>query len=60
VNDVTSLTALGIKPQDVFADFETWRHTLLGVVELSEQEDDLIGVTAAEGMVVAVQAAGDG
>jgi hypothetical protein len=60
VNDVTSLTALGIKPQDAFADFETWRHTLFGVVELSDQEDESIGVTAAEGMVVAVQAAGDG
>jgi hypothetical protein len=42
------------------ADFETWQQTLFRVVELSEQEDQSIGVTAAEGMVVAVQAAGDG
>ena len=54
------LTALGIDPQAALADFETWQQALFRVVELSEQEDQSIGVTAAEGMVVAVQAAGDG
>jgi hypothetical protein len=48
----TFLTALGIEPQDALTDFETWQHTLLRVVELSEQEDQSIGVTATEGMVL--------
>ena len=48
----TFLTALGIDPQDALADFETWQEVLLRVVELSEQEDQSIGVTAAEGMVL--------
>jgi cephalosporin hydroxylase len=46
------LTALGIDPQDALADFETWQQALFRVVELSEQEDQSIGVTAAEGMVL--------
>ena len=56
----TFLTALGVKPQDPFADSETGRRTLLRVVGLSEQEDVSIGVTAAKGMVVAVEPVGDG
>jgi hypothetical protein len=46
------LTGLDIELEDALADFDTWRRTLLRVVELSEQEDDSIGVTAAEGMVL--------
>jgi len=48
----TFLRGLDIEPEDALADFETWRPTLSHVVELSEQEDDAIGVTAAEGMVL--------
>jgi cephalosporin hydroxylase len=46
------LRDLGIEPDVALADFERWRHTLLGVVKLSEQEDDAIGVTADEGTVL--------
>jgi hypothetical protein len=48
----TFLTALGVDPEVALLHFETWRPTLLHVVELSEQEDESIGIAAAEGVVL--------
>jgi hypothetical protein len=46
------LNALGVDPSDAFRRFESWRSTLLHVVEQSEQQDEGVGIAAAEGLVL--------
>jgi Methyltransferase domain len=48
----TFLSDLGIDPHNALVNLERWRDTLLGVVALSQQEDESIGIAAAEGVAL--------